>query len=86
MENRELGVFKVRQSGHSLVVTVPKGINVHKGDQVSFSQGSDGVIQFKPLSNENPWLNGKYADVDFRGGMKEAEINIGMERRVGKEL
>lgn len=54
MENRELGVFKVRQSGHSLVVAIPKEIHVHKGDQVSFSQGSDGVIQFKPLANENP--------------------------------
>ncbi|WP_125762065.1 AbrB/MazE/SpoVT family DNA-binding domain-containing protein [Companilactobacillus hulinensis] len=83
MEN--LGKFKVRKNGNSLIVTMPKESGFSENEMVEAVKGSDGSISYKP-TEQNPWFSGKYKNYDFEAIKNELDFPVDGGRAVGKEI
>ncbi|BDR57141.1 hypothetical protein [Xylocopilactobacillus apis] len=86
MEKNEriLGEFSTRQTGNSVVLTVPKKAQIPAGRKYILFLKKDGTLEYRTAEN-NPWLNGEFADIDFKKEMADVG-NYGVEKPRGKEI
>ncbi|WP_035181146.1 hypothetical protein [Lentilactobacillus farraginis] len=85
VENKErvLGEFTTRRSGNSLSLTVPASAGIPEGKKYVLVLTDNGNLEYRAVHN-NPWLDGDYADIDFRAELSK-NGNYGLEKPVGKE-
>jgi len=62
---RVIGEFETRRIGNSLVLTVPKKAGVSESEKYVLVKKADGILEYRPVQ-QNPWLAGDYADIDFK--------------------
>lgn len=82
-KGRVLGKFTIHRSGNSLSLTVPASAGVPEGKKYILVLTDDGNLEYRAIHN-NPWLDGDYADIDFRAELAK-NGNCGLEKSVGNE-
>jgi len=80
---RVLGEFSARKTGNSLVITIPQSAGVSEGKKFTLLVKNDGSLEYRSSDN-NPWLNGYYDDIDFRADIDKVG-NYGFDIPQGKE-
>ncbi|MCH3904334.1 MAG: AbrB family toxin-antitoxin system antitoxin [Lactobacillus sp.] len=82
---------KARHQGNSIVLTIPKSINVKANTEYSVMQGEDGSIIYKPVNKQkyDIWSDHSLDNLDYEQIQKQEYQDLGYNPRelkpVGKE-
>lgn len=85
-------VIKARRQGNSVVLTVPKKINVPVNTKFKVVQQKNGDIVYKPLKKVgyDLWSDASYNDFDYKVELEQEYQDLGYNPRevkqVGKEI
>lgn len=82
-KKRVLGEFITRRSGNSISLTVPASAGIPEGKKYVLLITDEGNLEYRAVHN-NPWLDGDYANIDFRSELAK-NGDYGLEKPVGKE-
>ncbi|MFD1471954.1 AbrB/MazE/SpoVT family DNA-binding domain-containing protein [Companilactobacillus mishanensis] len=80
--SKNLGTFKTRINGHSLIVTIPKGTGLKPNQELQLIQDNDGKLIYSP-TDENPWNS--MEPHDFKHDMETLDLEITNAKSIGKE-
>lgn len=85
-------VIKARKQGNSVVLTVPKKINVPVNTEFKVVQQKNGDIVYKPVNKEkyDLWSDPAYNNFDYKAELEQEYKDLGYNPRelkpVGREI
>lgn len=82
-KERILGEFKTRKTGNTLTLTVPSSAGKSAGEKFLLVAKPNGTLEYRSVQ-ANPWLDGKYDDIDFQKELNDVG-NFGLDEDYGKE-
>lgn len=84
VKKREVGEFKARKVGTSLVITIPSELAVSAGEKFKLMVAGNGqTLTYERTTSDNPWDNGTFASVDFQ--QEVADVGNADDGDWGKE-